>query len=236
MAIYRFTTLSLMLVACGGGGEGGGETNVTGQAVYRDAATDHTGAQAEPAAPPAQGAKLSIVVEGSGDLPELDPQCSLDTAGFFEAHYLGTLNLSDDSVYASSFGSAAGEIVTPSGCEIPELTVGVITDVRIRAELAATTQNCETYCAAAARAQGEETCGATASSATCRVEAEASGQAACTTTCTTNTHVIVAETSLVASLFGDLDGEALQAAALGDFTADLTFDRMEDQDGNVLEF
>jgi hypothetical protein len=48
--------------------------------------------------------------------------------------------------------------------------------------------------------------------------------------------VIVAETSLVASLFGDLDGEALQAAALGDFTADLTFDRMEDQDGNVLEF
>jgi hypothetical protein len=38
---------------------------------------------------------------------------------------------------------------------------------------------------------------------------------------------IVAEVSLAASLLGDLDAEALRAAALGDFSADLTFDHME---------
>lgn len=233
----RLTMFSLLLVACSGGGESGEPaTNVSGQAVYRDAATDHTGAPAEPATPPAQGAKLSIVVEGSGDLPELDPQCALDPAGSFEAHYLGTLNLSDDSVYAASLGSAAGEITTPSGCEIPELTVGVITDVRIRAELTANTQNCESYCSAAARADAEQSCGATASAAECRTAAEAETSASCTTTCTTQTHLIVAEVSLLASLFGDLDAEALQAAALGDLEANLTFDHMEDQAGNEVGF
>jgi hypothetical protein len=233
----RLAMLSFALVACGGG-EGGEEpaTNVTGQAVYRDAATDHAGAQAEPAAPPAQGAKLSLVIEGSGDIPELDPQCSLDPAGSFEAHYLGTLDLGDGSAYVSSFGSAAGEIVTPSGCEIPELTVGLVTDIRIRAELTANAANCESYCAASARANAEQECGATASSATCRAEAEATAQASCTTTCTTETHVIVAETSLAASLFGNLDAEMLQAAAFGELEVDLVFDHMEDQDGNVLEF
>ncbi len=234
--VTRLTTFSLFLVACGGGGASEPATNVSGQAVYRDAATDHGGAQAEPATPPAQGAKISIVVEGSGDIPDLDPQCSLDPAGSFEAHYLGTLNLSDDSVYAAALGSTAAEIVTPSGCEIPELTVGVITDVRVRGELTANTQNCESYCAATARADAEQECGATASSAECRTNAEAAAAASCTTTCTTQAHVIVAEVSLLASLFGDLDADALQAAALGDFEANLTFDHMEDENGNEVGF
>ena len=235
--VTRLTTFSLFLVACGGGGgESEPATRVSGHAVYRDAATDHSGAQAEPATPPAQGAKISIVVEGSGDIPNLDPQCSVDPAGSFEAHYLGTLNLSNDSVYAAALGSTAAEIVTPSGCEIPELTVGVITDVRVRAELTANTQNCESYCAATARADAEQECGASASSAECRTNAEAAASASCTTTCTTQAHVIVAEVSLLASLFGDLDADALQAAALGDFEANLTFDHMEDQSGNDVGF
>ncbi len=232
MMTTRHAVLSTCLIACGGGSDEPA-TSVTGQAVYRDAATDHAGAQAEPAAPPAQGAKLSIVVEGAGTIPELDPQCALDPTGSFEATYLGTLDLSSDRIYASAFGAAAGSITTPSGCAIPELTVGVITDVRVRAELTANTQNCETYCAAAARADAEEQCGATA--AECRASAEAAASASCTTTCTTETHVIVAETSLLASLFGDIDAEALQAAALGDFEANLTFDHMEDRDGHVIE-
>jgi len=232
----RLTMFSLFLVACGGGGDSDSATSVTGQAVYRDSATDHSGQQVEPATPPAQGAKLSIVIEGSGDIPQIDPQCVTDPAGSFEATYLGTLNLSDDSLYASSFGSAAGEITTPSGCEIPDLTVGVITDIRVRAELTANTQNCESYCAAAARADAEQECGATASSAECRTQAEGAASASCTTTCTTQTHVIVAEASLLASLLGDLDAEALKAAALGSFEADLTFDHMEDESGNEVGF
>jgi hypothetical protein len=232
----RLTLLSCCLFACGGGDGSEPSTNVTGQAVYRDSSTDHAGIEQAPAAPPAQGATITIVVQGTGDIPTIDPQCALDPSGSFEAHYLGTLNLSDDDVYASSFGDAATQIQTPSGCEIPDLTVGVITDVRIRGELVANTQNCQTYCAATARANAEESCGATASSAECRATAETEATAACTTTCTTETHVIVAETSLVASLFGDLDARALRAAALGELEANLTFDHMEDAEGNVLDF
>jgi hypothetical protein len=233
----RLTYLSLFAVAaCGGGGGDEADTNVTGQAVYRDARTTHDGLQAEPAPPPAQGAKISIVIEGTGQIPQVDPQCALDPAGAFEASYLGTLNLTEDSVYASSFGSAAGTIATPSGCTIPDLTVGVITDIRIRGELTATTQNCDTYCSAAARADAEESCGATAGAAECRSTAEAQATASCTQTCTTQTHVIVAETSLAASLLGDIDASALRAAALGDFEANLTFDHMEDDSGNVVGF
>jgi hypothetical protein len=204
--------------------------------MYRDATTDHTGMAQTPAAPPAQDAKLSIIVEGSGQIPNVDPQCALDPAGSFEAHYLGSLNLTDDDVYASSLFEAATEIRTPSGCEIPELAVAAITGARVRAELTVTTQNCQTYCAAAARANAEEQCGATAASAECRATAEASGEAACTTTCTTDARVIVAEASLAASLFGSLDANALRAAALGDLEVDLVFDRMEDGDGTVLDF
>ncbi len=219
----------LFLSACTADGDGGGDdgTAVTGQAVYRDAGTNRDGTAAEPAAPPAQEATVTIVVEGQGDIPEIDPQCALDPAGAFEAHFLGDAAISDDGAYAGAIGDGAVEIVTPSGCEIPDLTVGVITDVTVRAELAATTQNCETYCAASARADAEAECGADPGAAECRAAAEADAQAACTTTCTTETDVIVAEVSIGASALGELDADALRAAALGELSAELVFDHME---------
>jgi hypothetical protein len=236
--VFRLTLISVFVAACGDGGGGGDDaaTSMTGQAVYRDARTDHTG-QAQPASsPPAQDATLSIVVEGNGQIPQVDPQCALDPAGAFEAHYSGTLALSDDAAYASSVASTASSIVTPSGCAIPDLTVGVITDVKIHAELAVNTTNCQSYCSAAARADAEESCGATASAAECRSTAEASAEASCNTTCTTEAHSIVAEASLSAALLGQLDANALRAAALGDFEADLEFDHLEDSDGNLVDF
>jgi hypothetical protein len=227
MPSIRFALLSL-LVACGGGdGTGEASSEVTGAATYRDAETDLDGNATDPAAPPSQSVRLLVTIEGEGTLPEIDPECALDPAGRFEAHYTGTAELSGDAAYAALFGETSGQFVTPSGCEIPDLTVGLITGVTIRGELTATTENCDTYCSAEARADAEASCGATSSAAQCRTDAEAAGKATCVTECTTQTDVIVAETTISATALGDLDADALRAAAFGDLEANLVFDRME---------
>jgi hypothetical protein len=208
--------------------------SLSGSATYRDAATDHDGATKPAATPPAQSARVSIVVKGTGTIPEIDPQCALDPAGQFEAHYLSTMSVTGDEVYSASVAEGSGQIQTPSGCAIRNLTVGLITDVVVRGELSINTTNCETFCSARARADGEAQCGASASAATCRAQYEAQASAQCQTTCTTKAHAIVAEVSLAASLLGDLDANALRAAALGELTANLTFDHLEDADGKDL--
>jgi hypothetical protein len=227
MKITKLSFLSLVVAACGGGSDGEATSEVTGAATYRDAATDHQGNPQLAAAPASQNIRVFVTVEGQGELPELDPECALDTAGQFEARYTGTAQLADDAVYAALFGESSGQIVTPSGCEIPDLTVGLITDVRVRAELTATAPNCDAYCSAEARADAEESCGASPSAAECRVNAEASGKAQCVASCSPQTHVIVAETSLAASALGDLDADALRAAAFGELQANLVFDHVE---------
>jgi hypothetical protein len=222
----------LFAAACTSSDDAGAE--LSGKAVYRDAATDHAGAPAQPSAPPPQSAQVSIVVKGSGQIPQLDPQCALDPAGQFEAHYLSTLDMTSGSLYAATVASGSGTIQTPSGCSIPDLTVGVITDIVVRGDLAINTTNCDTFCSARARADAEAECGASASSASCRASAETQADAQCTQTCTTKASAIRAEVSLSASLLGDLDASALRAAALGELTADLTFDHMVDGDGKRL--
>jgi hypothetical protein len=232
-----FLSALLLAAACTGGDDGDdqGTTEVSGQAQFRDATTAPDGEPAEPAAPPAQEMDVTLVVEGQGDIPEIDPQCALDPAGAFEAHLVGDAVVDDDGAYLATLGSGAVDVTTPSGCEIPELSGGVVTDITLRAELAATTQNCDTYCAASARADAEAECAGEPDEAQCRGEAEAAFAAACTTTCSTETHVIVAEVSIGAGALGELDLEALQAAALGQFEAELTFDHMEDEAGNTLD-
>lgn len=220
------------LLACTS--DDGSNTSVTGQAVYRDAATDHNGAQQQPATPPPQSAMVSIVVKGTGQIPQIDPKCALDPTGSFEAHYLSTMNMDSGSVYTATVASGSGAIETPSGCAIPNLTVSVITDVVVRSELSINTQNCQTFCDANARADAEAQCGASASAATCRAQAETQLAGQCQTTCTTKAHSIVAEISLGAAVLGNLDADALRAAALGDLHANLTFDHLEDANGKHL--
>jgi hypothetical protein len=227
-----FAILTL-LAACTGGDGSSSATTVEGGATYRDAATHHDGTTREAAAPPSQDLKVRVIVKGTGQIA-IDPQCALDPAGHFEARYLGTAELTDDGLYLSSLGDSAASIVTPSGCTIPELAVGVVTDVVVRGELTVTTQNCETYCDASARADAEATCGATPSAAQCRASTETQAAARCTTTCSSQANKIVAEVSLGASAIGSADADMLRAAALGELQANLKFDRMEDANGRVL--
>lgn len=222
-AMRNFLCCSLLLVGCTGGGEDEGGASVSGQAVYRDSATDHSGTPRSPSSPPAQDAKLSMTIKGTATIPQVDPQCVTDPAGKFEARYAGTASIGD--AYVASF--ARGSIVTPSGCEIPELTVGVVTDIVIRGELETTTQNCQTYCEASARADAEAQCGATASAAQCRAQAESNAAAQCMTSCTTQKTKIVAETTVGVSSLGSVDASSLRSATFADLEANLVFDVLE---------
>jgi hypothetical protein len=225
------TILSLAVLGACASDDDGGDTEtsqVTGAMRYADAATNADGTPREAAAPPAQDVTITVEVRGTGVITGLDASCTLDgTTGQFRALFDGSAEVDENGAYVVGYGEGDARIETLSGCPIPELTVSAITDVVVRAELAATTASCETYCAASARADAEAECAGSSSQAECRAAAESSASATCNTACTTQRDVIVAEASLAASLLGDLDADALRAAAFGDFAADLTFDHME---------
>jgi hypothetical protein len=211
------------------------ETSVEGQALYRDASTDHSGNPRAAARPPEQAVDLRIDVRGTGTLEGLEPQCTLDGAsGAFEGVYQGEITLDGDGLYAALLASTAATFETPSGCAIPTVSIGAMTEVVIHAEIAATTPSCTAFCEAHGRAEAEAECGATADAASCRAAAETSIAASCTASCTTETHRIVAETALSAEALAALNAGELTGSALGELDVDLVFDRVVDASGAVV--
>jgi len=206
---------------------GGDATAVSGQAVYRDAHTDHAGQPQAAAAPAPQPVQVSIGVRGNGTLDGVDPTCLDGASGQFQGLYHGEAAIDDGGVYLGSLASTAAQFTTPSGCAIPTLSIGAMTEVVIHAELEATTANCDAYCAASARADAESECGATAGDAACRAEAEASAQASCSATCTSQTHTIAAEATLSADALARLNADGVTGTALGELAVDLVFDRVQ---------
>lgn len=205
------------------------DTNASGQAVYRDATTDHEGQPAAAARPDPQGLWITIEVTGTASLSDLEPECALDEAsGNVTALFAGEAILDDDGLYVAGLASAQATFVSGSGCTLPPVELSTMTDVVVRAELEATTPNCETYCQAEARAEGEAECGAEPSAATCRATAEAGHAAACTSTCTgETTHAIVAETALSAAAIAELNAQAVTGSGVGELEVALVFDHME---------
>ena len=204
------------------------ESAVTGNAVYRDAATDAAGNTREPAAPPPQqDVAIRVRLEGLATLLDLAPGCLLDPTGRFEARYAGTLAIGEDGACTGTLAESSAELVTTAGCLISDLEVGVIDRATVRAELAPTTTNCETYCEAHGRAEAELACATATSVTECRATHAATVAASCKSTCMQRTQRIVAETSLTADAFTGLDSADLRAAALGKLDIDLQFDRME---------
>jgi hypothetical protein len=217
------------------------DTTARGKATYDDARTDAGGNPAQPASPPSQSSsdpmRLTLMVSGTGEITGLEPACALDGAtGSFEGLFAGEASLDGDGAYLAALASGDAFFSTPSGCDIPDVQISALTEVVVRGELSATTQNCETYCQARARAYGEGECGAEAGSATCRAEAEGEYSAACTTQCTASTtHSIVAETRLSTQAVADLSARSLTGAALGEIEVDLSFDRMETAAGEPVD-
>jgi hypothetical protein len=221
---------SLLISACDGNDAG---TTINGTGSYRDASTNPDGTAHAADQPAAADVSVSLVVRGTGQMKGLDASCLDGTSGQFRALYAGTTRLGDGGAVTASLDAAAA-ITTPSGCTVPDLSVAAVTGVTVRAELAATTTSCESYCAASARADAEAQCAGKADQVTCRTQAETSASASCRTTCTQQAHVIVAETSLAATLLGSVDADQLRAGAFGDLHADLRFDHMEDASGHAV--
>ena len=233
-------SLVALLAACGSREPEQVDTQSTGNARFADAETDDSGAARPPARPAPQPRSdprwVEIRFEGTGALELSEPGCDpTNLTGAFEGLYQGEATLDDDGVYVASFAEAEAEVVTPSGCEVPGLSIDLITGVEVYSTLSATRENCETYCTAKARAHAEEACSADSSEAECRAEVAAEYAAACQTTCTrSTTYTIVASTSLGASALADLTADALTGAALGTIEADLTFDHIEDEQGETV--
>jgi len=226
--------IPLLFLGCDGPDEDA-ETTAEGAATYEDAETSPDGSARERSSPE-QGTQMdvSLEVDGTGELDVGDPSCSLD-GNSFDALYQGTGEVRSDGTYLASFASADATFETPSGCEIPDVDVGVVTGVEVVARIENTSQQCTTYCQAKARAWAESECESAEDQASCRSQAEASYQGSCETACEDpETYAIVARTSLGASALTSLAVDELSGAALGTLEVDLSFDRIEDVDGNEV--
>jgi hypothetical protein len=166
----------------------------------------------------------------------LQPECVLDgAAGAFEGEYAGEATIEDDGAYVAALASSTAQFFTPSGCLVPELEIAALTEVVVRASITATQPNCDAYCAAKARSEAEAECGATATSSTCRAAAGSEYQASCSIACSDGTdYRIVAETELSATAVAELSASQLSGLALGELSVDLTLDRIEDGQGQVV--
>lgn len=230
----KFILLALALSACTSSSESTSSSQLTGSTKYRDAATADNGQPQQPASPSPQHANVTIEIQGNGTIPQVDPRCATDPAGSFVATYASNAQLNNGGAYVAAVGATSGTITTPSGCTIGNLTVGAVTGAKVIADLSITTENCQTYCDASARADAEAQCGATAGAATCRAQMESTLSGSCQTTCTTQAHSIRAEADVGASALGQLTADELKTAAIGDLEATLVFSEMVDASGKKL--
>ncbi len=209
----------VLLVGC----RGSDKTVITGDAAFRDATTTHTGSQASAAHPPSQQMEVSLTVVGTGTFPAVDPVCAADPVDVFVAFYPRIGSIDETGVYVTTLDEST--ITTPSGCPISDLAVTSVTAAVLRAELVTTIHNCETFCAASARADAEAACGADA--LTCRENTEPHAAAACDMACTLASRTIVAETPVDVGQLGHVDAGDLRDATFDDIEADLVFATLE---------
>lgn len=238
MIPWTFSAMALLISACGPSGETvEGDTQAEGQTQYKDAQTDDSGATQEPAKPRAQDMDVEIHMAGTGTLSGLQPECQLEgSGGQFTGLLQGTGQIDANGLYVAGFVTAEGLFTVPSGsCEIPELSIGTLTEVSVRALLENTTENCQTYCESKARSQAEAECQSQVDEASCRASVEASYSSSCQTSCSgSTTRRIVAEASLSAQALATLNAQALGLEGFGTLEADLTFDRIEEANGEEV--
>lgn len=214
------------------------DTQVQGECTQQDASTDHAGQPKEPSKPKAQPIEVSITVAGKGALSGLKPECQLEGAsGNFKGLLVGQGEIEDGGFYFAGLASSSGAFTTPSGsCEIPDLSVASVTEVVVKAKLENTSENCRSYCESKARAHAESECGASSTQASCRSAMEAEYTASCRQECTgTTTRRIVAETRLGLAAIAQMNAQGFTGKGLGSLDADLTFEKIEESNGEVID-
>lgn len=227
------TALAFSLAAGCGSGSTDADTATTGEARFADADTNADGSDREPARPESTFS-VSVEIAGTGDLSGLDTTCLDGASGMFEGLLGGTAEV-DDGIYVAALAAGSAGFTTPSGCDIPDLEISALTEVVIRAELTATTTSCESYCAARARQSAEAECDGDGDQVACRGTAEGEYTASCEVACEQSEHRIVAETALSAAARTELAASQVTGSSLGTIEADLTFDRVEDASGQVID-
>src|SRR4051812_42769990 len=164
----RKTFVSLIVVAClaachpGGNIPDNADTYTQGQCTYKDAEKKPDGQPQPPAQPEPQPddapMQVEVHVSGSGSLSGLTtPSCQLEGgSGQFKGLMSGEGEVDDNGGYFAGFVQSEGAFTTPSGsCEIPQLSIGALTEVVIVGKLKNTQKNCQTYCSAKARSWAE---------------------------------------------------------------------------------
>ena len=216
-----------------------GDGRAEGQTTFRDAGTKPDGTAREPATPEEDDGPplwVEVVLEAAAEVDLTDPRCSLDGLGSsLEVLYSGEATLSEDGAYVASFASADAEIIGAPECTLPDLSISAVTGVSVQGWYETTTQRCESYCEASARAEAEEACEGDADEVSCRAEAEAEHQASCSTSCEdSGTWAIYAETALDASQVADVSTSMIAGEGLGAVSADLRLELLVDADGDEV--
>lgn len=199
---------------------------------------DHEG-NPEPQATPApqpedKPMEMEIRMSGMASLSGLKPECTTG-GGNFTGLLEGKGKVNEDGSYFAGYVFGEGQFSTGS-CSLPPVNVDTLGEVVVRAKLSNTQKNCQTYCETRARSYAESECGASSSQAACRAEAEAQYETTCTQRCTgTTTRRIVAEARLGLTALATLNARSLGVDGLGTIDANLTFDRIEEQDGSVVQ-
>lgn len=211
---------------------------VKGHAWFEDATTTHTGDPSDPAhLTPDTGDTLQVEVwlQGQGFFIPENLQCTLDTSGTFDALYEGEAMVRPNGIYLSGYSSAEALLETSAGCGLSSLEGGFATEAWIRGSIEADYQTCEVYCEAKARAYGEDECGFEPGAASCRSSAEAMYEASCSTACSDEAVMIVGETRIRGGGLARINQSGLTGGAFGVTSANLTFDHMVDEDGDMVD-
>ncbi len=204
------------------------ETESTGNAQYVESSQTAD----EPARP--DGFFVEVRAEGTGEFAVPGAECAADSVtGAFTALYEGNAEVNNDGTYVASM--AVVEAQPPSGCDVPDLDVALVTDIVVRGEVQATTASCEAYCDSKGAAYADTECEGNADEATCRMETTTTYSSDCVVECDNDFVRMVAETSVTGTALSSLDLQSLSGAALGTITADLTFDRLQDDEGADID-
>lgn len=199
---------------------------------------DHQGnpqPQATPAPQPEEKPmEMEIRMNGMASLSGLKPECSAG-GGNFTGLLSGNGKINQGGSYFAGYVFSEGSF-SSGGCSLPPVNVDTLGEVVVRAKLSNTQKNCETYCETRARSYAESQCGTSSSQAACRAQVEAQYESTCTQRCTgTTTRRIVAEARLGLAAIAALNARSLGVNGLGTIDANLTFDRIEEQNGTVVQ-
>jgi len=206
-------------------------TVLTGHVVYQDAQTDADGNHHDADVLAGASGTLRMMVHGNGSIAGT---CADAPTGAFVAYYDADVRIDSAGAFSAPLYPAAPAIYTASGCAVDELTVGAVTNVSISAAVRATPQRCAALCTATARARGEGDCSLSDDPAACRRSVQPASAADCADRCASQAAAIGGQGALDNNALPYVDADNLRQGNFGEISATLVFDRLYDDQLQVV--